>query len=89
MRIILVTIAWLIGTCLLWSGICNLIGFCAMYLVNERQWHFPDYSSDVLNYTSIAGGLLIPVVVVLMGMRRKLPGIRPRTAPRGFPVESS
>jgi hypothetical protein len=88
MRTILVTIAWLLVSCLLWAGICNAIGFSFLYLANERQWHFPVCTSDVLNYTSIGGGLLIPVVVVLMGMRRKLPGIRARTASRGFPVES-
>jgi len=55
MRVLFVTIAWMILSLLVWSGACFLMGFSIVYLVNERQWRIPDWIVDLLNYGASRG----------------------------------
>ena len=87
MRVLFVTIAWMILSLLVWSGACFLMGFSIVYLVNERQWRIPDWIVDLLNYGGVAGLVILPTVLAVLGMRRKLPGIRLRSKGRGFPID--
>ena len=88
MRPALITVGWLLAGLAAWSGAYNAVTFLIIYLANERQWHFPTFTANLLNVIGIGIALLIPVVVVLMGMRRKLPGTRPNPVITGFAVES-
>jgi hypothetical protein len=81
-------IAWVVGSLVAWAVVCNVLGFVVfMYLGNERGMNLPEWSTDVFNWTSIAGIVLIPPVVAVLAIRAYLPGTGKR-APRsrGFAI---
>ena len=86
MRVLLVTIAWMILSLLAWSAAWGVLGFSIDYLVNERRWRISEGSIDLLDYTGAAGMVIVPTIFAVLGMRGKLPGIRSQRG-RGFPVE--
>jgi hypothetical protein len=66
------------------------LGFELMHRVNDRQVKIPVWAADVLNWTGIAGFLLIPPFVAILAMRAKLPGTGwPAHRNRGFEVRLS
>lgn len=90
-RHIIAGIAWVVGSLIAWGVVCNLFGFVVfMYLCNERQVRLPEWTTDVYNWTAVAGAVVIPSVVALLAMRSKLPWTGEHSPGlRGFPVEPS
>ena len=86
MRIVIVTIVWVILSMFVWSSAWFLLASWLAHLVNERGWRLPDIFLDLLNYGGGAAILIIPSVVAVLGMRGKLPGTRSRVGGRGFAV---
>ena len=88
-RRIIAGIAWVIGSLAAWASVCNAFVFVWMYLANERQVIFPEWTSDVYNWTAVGGIVLIPAVVAVLAIRAYLPGTGTRPSrSRGFAVES-
>ncbi len=89
-RRIIAGIAWVVGSLIAWAVVCNLFGFVVfMYLCNERQVRLSGWTTDVYNWTAVAGIVLIPPVVAVLAIRAYLPGTGRRASKlRGFPVEN-
>ncbi len=84
-------IAWVVASLFAWSLVGRVFAFVVFeFLGNERHVELPDWTTDVFNWTGIAGAVLIPPVVALLAMRSKLPwtGERPPKT-RGFSAEGS
>jgi uncharacterized membrane protein len=89
-RRIIAGIGWVIGSLIIWAIVCNIFSFTIIYLTNERQMHFPEWTSDAYDWTAVGGIVLIPAFVALLAMRAKLPWTRPSSSQaHGFPIEVS
>jgi hypothetical protein len=90
-RRIIAGIVWVIGSLIAWAVVCNIFAFVVfIYLNNERHVKLPAGIDTVYNWTSIAGGVLIPPIVAVLPIRSYLPGTGERASKlRGFPVEHS
>ncbi|HEY8667030.1 MAG TPA: hypothetical protein VIL86_10210 [Tepidisphaeraceae bacterium] len=84
-------IAWVVTSLIVWGAACNLFAYVVfMRLGNERMVKLPSHIDTIYNWTTAAGGVLIPTVVTMLALRGKLPGTADRSSKlRGFPIEVS
>jgi len=83
---VIVTVVWAVLGMFVWSGSWFLLASWLAHLVNEGSWRPREILVDLVNYGGLAVMLMIPCVVAVLGMRRKLPGTRSSGGGRGFVV---